>query len=244
MVLCGSSIAPKPDIYCSAESYAEQLEYALKDSDFTVKWLFEQKPEDNAPFLYAPPKQIVFTLMVELQQVFLIGLGFLVLFQIILQTLWFAALDLCRLNGVTYSIHLDPRNPSNDFGLGDWNRALDTTYWFIAPSLLMPIISMLSQPSDDRDIGQVMGIGLLGVLILIPPIITVLGRRRWLYECQRRLEKAGHDERAWEQYHRQKLWPMGRQRMEQIGLILCLFLFMFYAGVEITRYAIRLVPFP
>ncbi len=231
-------------IYFGVETYADQLQYALKDPDFTVKWLFEREPPkaESAPALAAPTEQIIFTLMLELEQFFLIGLGLLVLIQIVLQAILFVALDKFRLNGVTYSIHLDPLRPSNDFGLGDWNKALDVMYWSIAPGLGIANISMLSQPSDIKDIGQLMGMWTLGLLLAAPFLITVLGRRGWVYECQRRLEEDGNDKRVWERFHQQRLWPMEARRMEKVGILLCMILFLTYAGLGTAGYIIKNVP--
>lgn len=222
------------EIYFAASNYGRQMEVALKDPDFTVKWLFEEAPQSaNAAPITPPLKQVIFTFMLELEQVFLIGLGFLVLFQIFLQALCFAVLDRFSVNGVAYSIHLDPERPSNDFGLGDWNKALDISSWALAPGLCIAVVSMLSQPGDTKDIGQVMGLWALGLLFAALLLPTIGGRCRWMNECRRRLEEGDNNEQAWKRFHQQNPWPMDPRRMQNLGFPVSISLFAIFAGVSV-----------
>ena len=229
-------------IYFGKVNYLTQMEFALIDPDFDVKWLFEQPVKSLQSARIPPPcKQIIFNWILELEEFLLIGLGFLVLFQILLQTICFAALDQFPLNGVRYSIQLDPKRPANDFGLENWNKALDIASWAIAPGLCITIISMLSQPAGSKDIGQNMGIISLGLLFASLLLPTIAGRRRWVYECQSRLAGKDISKRTWERFHEQKPWPMNFRRMENIGLIVSIYLFTVYAGIEISTFLIRFI---
>ena len=228
------------EIYFTARNYGRQMEIALKDPDFTVKWLFEEAPRSaNADSIAPPLKQIIFTFMLELEQMFLIGLGFLVLFQMLLQTFCFAALEQFSVNGVAYSVHLDPERPSNDFGLGDWNKALDIASWALAPGLCITVVSMLSQPGGSKDIGQRMGVWALGLLFAALLLPTIGGRRRWMNECQRRLEEEDNNEQAWKRFHQQNPWPMDPRRMQNLGFTVSISLFAIFAGIEVGTLIVR-----
>ena len=229
-------------IYFGELNYSGQMQFALEDPDFDVKWLFEKPVQSSDSASIPPPwKQTIFHAMLEVEEFLLLGLGFLVLFQILLQTIYFAALDQFPLNGTRYSIQLDPEHPANDFGLKNWNKALEIASWAIAPGLCIAIVSMLSQPAGSNDMGQRAGVWALGLLFLSLLLPTIAGRRRWVYQCQCRLAGKGISKETWKQFHEQKPWPMNMRRMENIGLIVSIYLFTIYAGIEITTFLIRFI---
>ncbi len=230
-------------MYFGEVDYSRQMELALQDPDFDVKWLFDKPIQPSDSTRIPPPwTQITLNSMLEVEEFLLLGLGFLVLFQIFLQTIYFAALDQFPLNGTRYFIQLDPERPANDFGLENWNIALEIASWAIAPGLCIAIASMLSQPAGSNDIGQRAGVWALGLLFLALLLPTIAGRRRWMYQCQRRLAGKGISKETWKRFHEQKPWPMNMRRMENIGLIVSIYLFTIYAGIEITTLLIRFIP--
>ncbi|MHC4728505.1 MAG: hypothetical protein ACYS17_14890, partial [Planctomycetota bacterium] len=75
----------------------------------------------------------------------------------------------------------------------------------------------------------------LGLLLVGPFLVTILGRSRWVNECQHRLE-VGNDDQVWEQFHQQRLWPMDPKHMDKVGILVCIILFSIYAGTETLKY--------
>ncbi|MBL4713296.1 MAG: hypothetical protein JKY64_01980 [Alcanivorax sp.] len=219
-----------------ANSYLEQISAIIEDPDFSVKWLFERVPENQNVQLPAPISQSIFTILLEIEQLFLIALGFLVLFQISIQTISFAMLEYLNLGGISSKVHLNSDSKSHDFGLGHWNRALDLAYWVISLGLCIALVSRFSQPNLDKDIGILMGGWALGALLFTPLIVTILGRRRWLHECTERLDKAGADDSEWGSFHKQKLWPMDPKRFDKVGIAIAVALYSAFAGIEAAKY--------
>lgn len=221
------------DIYTNESYiYTNQLAAALKDPDFNVKWLFDIQPQAELKRIPAPSDQLIFFALLQIEQIILIGLGFWVLFQIGLQTFAFVALDKLIVNGKRLVINLTPRH-SHDYGLGDWNRALDLMYWTIAVALVMPVISKISQPPGDPHVGQIMGWYAIGVLLALPYFVTVFGRERWVNDCRIRLERSTASNEEWELFHKQRLWPMDAQKFEKTGFVICLFLYSIFVSADV-----------
>lgn len=222
--------SPDPFRAHTASSYGAQIVPALPDPDFFYRWLFEVDPTTQQAPLPAPLGQILLTILLFLMQSALIALGFLVLFQCVIQVVAVNNLQILGLNEKSLSVKLDHRDPVQSFGLGDWNAALDNLYWMIALGLAVPILSMLNQPDAERDLPQVVGIYVLGLLVAFPFVATVFGRRQWLHRCRRQLERKGSDE-DWEMFNKQRLWPMDARRLGKVGIAVCLGMYGLFAGV-------------
>ncbi|XOV77600.1 MAG: hypothetical protein ACFHVJ_11635 [Aestuariibacter sp.] len=219
-------------IYFS-QSFAEQLQLANVAPDFTVKWIYSAPESPNDLAAQAPWHQIAFYMMLEIEQAFLIGLGFFVLLQVLLQATVFACLDKLNIVGKSFTPQLIYNSASRDFGLGAWNRAIDMFYWVISFGLVIAVISRFSQPSGDPDTGQVMGQWALGALLALPFLVTIAGRIRMIRKLDRYLEKHGSEE-DWEARNNQNGWPMDPKRMQKVGFLICMALYTVFAGKDVA----------
>ncbi|NLS12151.1 hypothetical protein HGP28_04485 [Vibrio sp. SM6] len=215
--------------------FPAQLASAEKDPDFTVKWIFSHSDKDRAEHLPAPTSQLIFYIMLEVEQFFLIGLGFLVLFQVLLQIFVFSFLDKLKIFSDTFSIELRYNSGARDFGLGEWNRAIDLFYWIISLGLIITLFVKYSQPPEAADVGIEMGKWALAALILLPFLATIAGRSRFVHQLDKMLEvKDCHE--AWELRHNQSPWPLEPQRMQKVGFLLALALYSLFAGQDISTF--------
>lgn len=227
-------IKPLQTAYLSPSSFAQQLSVALSDPDFTVKWIFEIDSKAGIGIgmqgAYPPVQQWLFTCLIYIQQTNLIALSFLVLFRILIQIGYFVGIEFFT-EKPKIRFHINPASKSKDFGLSDWNTALDKTYWMISLGICIAIISAFSQPEGEKDMGQLMGIYAMGIVIFFPFLITVFGRTRWVDECRERV-MAEDDPVLWESFHEQSLWPMDPKKLEKIGVLLCFVLYAIFSGIE------------
>lgn len=128
------------------------------------------------------------------------------------------------------TISLRPESPLLEFGLEDWNQALNNTFWFLAAGIAIAIVLSLRQASGG-DFGQtVIHIG-VSLLVAAPLVLTILGRQRRLpaiWERIRSGELSGLDVKL---FHDQRLWPLDRNWVSKSGIILTMFLLAYFLGI-------------
>ncbi len=222
------------------EDVQSQLVLAREAPDFTVKWVFVEHDVEHAKSIAAPWHQVAIYFMLEVEQAFLIGLGFLVLMQVLLQVSVFTFLEHPRIFAGRFRVVLLHKAPSKDFGLGDWNRALDVFYWLMSLGLMIAVISKFSQPVGNPDVGQIMGQWLLGFMLAAPFLITVAGRVNKVRILDQWLDEHG-SEADWQARHDQNGWPMDPKRMQKVGFAICMVLYAVYAGKDSAALVGRLI---
>lgn len=120
----------------------------------------------------------LFVIFAYLMQGGLIFLALLTLFQVCLHTVSFIRFEkFPEVRKNELEITLNFRDLIYQFGLSEWNRAINYSYWAIAVGLLIPIISHASQEQGKPpDTGQILLQFLLPLLLLAPAALPVAGR--------------------------------------------------------------------
>ncbi len=210
----------------TSDSISVQVQIAHEDPDFFSKWVFD-RPSQPGSQPSPPASQIFIAVICYFQQFVLIGLGFLLLSQIVMQILFFWAFEhLKSSREKKLQIQFDYWDPLGEFGLNEWNLAMDRMYWGLALGLFIPLISALNQPSMELDVGQVMADFLLTILIVSPFLFTIYvrGPRRTAAKLAAIEEsrQAGNED-AIDSFKRQTVWPFQRIK-DKYGLMFCGFI--------------------
>ena len=183
----------------------------------------------------APWKQKVITLTCYFQQFMIITMGFLILFQICAQILFFLLppfLETAKDEQLVIWVHHE--SPGSDFGLHSWDHALDRIFWLIALGMVVPIISRISQPDLDKlDCGQLMAQWLLGLLVIGPLLLTLFVRQKWIHACRKRALVSGIG--AIESFENQRVWPLTKKITDKLGILASFLMWGYLIGVDIIR---------
>ncbi len=238
-IFCWEDTSNLRQSYFSADSYSKQIELEKHEPDFFDRWLYSiSKPETDLR-ISPPVTQVAIASICYFLQFNLIALGFLILFQILLQIFFFGIFTSCfktaRMNNLT--IYLDHKSNTKDFGLTSFNFALDRMYWTISIGLFIPVISKYSQVNEEHDSGQSMAILWLGVLIASPLLLTIFVRGKWLPACR----KIAEEKKELEYFEKQHLWPFNKSRYEKMGMWLCFGIYALYSGKTIFKELLKLI---
>jgi hypothetical protein len=240
-----------------ADSYFDQIFNICDEPDFFVKWLYEYSIDNSIPAINIdcsqikeefgnthgflkkinavnpPASQVYVTLTSYFQQVVLVFFAFTMFFQVLLQIIFFGFFNqfsVAKDNNIT--IWLNHRSEFYEFGLRRWNYALDTMYWAFTVGLIIPIISRLAQPTQALDTGQKSGSVLLVSLTVLPFLLTIFSRQRWVWDCEHRIAKISDKikkSRELEMYRKQKLWPLDSKLFAKVAILLALSLLHYLA---------------
>lgn len=243
-------IAPRIGILLGYASFGEQASYACKFPDAHSKWIIEALAE-RAPDACAgvneaasgqpiekgispPAGQLVFNTILAAQQFLIVFFAALAVSQILLHTWLFAGferLPIARTNGLR--LMLNCKSPINEFGLEQWNYALNNFYWAASPALLGVFLSRASTAPEDYLPGQQMlGIAVPACLIA-PMAATIIVRQIRLPAIWKTIDPDGPV--TPEDYRRQQLWPLDRNWSSKLGILLAFGLAALSIGFELTK---------
>jgi hypothetical protein len=173
----------------------------------------------NIPTIKAPWHQIMITTVSYFFQFNIFALGFLALFQMIAQPVFFGIFHILKIpKKYQLIIYLDHKSPFEDFGLGKWNQAVDRQFWSLFIALIPAFISMASQPLGQPDTGQVIGGALLIILVWAPAILCYASRIKWKDQSRDRVSIAGDETII--KYNKQKVWPFENNMSTKAGFAL------------------------
>lgn len=165
-----------------------------------------------------------------MQQYIIIFLGFCSLLQI-----WFHLYYFARFNNLPISkqldmkLELDYKSNLHEFGLERWNHALNTIYWVIALSLIVPIISKNSQTKNNvDDIGQMLIRWIVPLLFLSPMIFTIIARQKKVVDIWEKLRS--ETEENVDKFHKQILWPLDKNWASKLGIVASFVLLSYLIG--------------
>jgi len=203
---------------CS-ESKGDRLE-----DDWTEAWAWPGNKVDKVANGY-------FVLAAYTQELLLILFALMALFQIVLH-LWlfwrFESIEVSRSRQLLLT--LDPLSTMHEFGLEGWNYALNNTYWIISMALLIPIISVTSQPPGKADVGQILMKWIVPLLFLVPLIGTIIVRQIRVSLLWSDVRKMGEDTAEVKGFHKQVLWPFDRNWASKLGIIIAFALLTYVTG--------------
>lgn len=137
------------------------------------------------------------------------------LMQLLLQSSYFLSFEkrpLVAPRGL--AIRLNYRDPLREFGLGQVNRAINTTYVFIALGMALPVLSAFWNPAPD--FGQWTLRVLLPLIVLFPAGIPIFERVSRVAEAADRMRK-DPDPGAPDDYAKQRLWPFDQTQIGYVG---------------------------
>lgn len=159
----------------------------------------------------------LFNIFAYLLQGFLIAGGFLALFQMTLHATFFLKFEnIKEAQDRSLILRLNIKDPLHEYGITEFNRALNVTYIFIALAMVIPIISAASQQSTTFDFGQWLLRVLLPLLLLLPLIISYLDRVLRSQEATDRVISSSNKEDE-DSLAKQKLWPFEGSRIGYLG---------------------------
>lgn len=182
----------------------------------------------------APPwHQLMIIAICYFQQFNIIAMGFLSLLQMLSQPVILGFFDKLKTSKINKLIIIfDHRSPFEDFGLGPWNRALDTQFWFLFIALLIPLVSKIAQQPGQIDFGHHTGGILLLILVWLPAILALISRKRWKDESRKRADNEGNE--AIEMFNKQHVWPFDKDITMKAGFLLSLVVLGMIVGADLT----------
>ncbi len=123
------------------------------------------------------------------------------------------------------AIKLNIDDPLRQFGLSDFNRALNCLYIFIALIMIIPCLSHYNQIGDEKDLGQYLLVFLLPLLLTAPLIIPITDRFMREPEAKARARTCDS------LFHEQRLWPFDSGNSSYIGKIAAMVVIAEYAYI-------------
>ena len=181
----------------------------VAEKDFMIFHLSFGCKEENVKPRGLPGAEVagyMLVIVAYLMQGLLIAMGFMLLFQIFVHLHAFSFLALFPFRHVeARGIRLNFRDEMGEFGLADWNNAMNYTNVIIAIGMLIPIISVISKPEARDDGRQLLFTVLLPLLLFVPILwsfitrVALQLRFKWNFQRLSASEKDG--------YKDQVLWP-------------------------------------
>jgi len=207
-----------------------QLQYANNNPDFFVGFVFQQ----IGPGIVQPSAGdwIVFVVC-SLQQYFVLVMAFVVLFQVTYHVLLFGLVaDLTKTGkALGVQIVLDWRSANKDFGLTYWNRAFDGFYFIVSLAIFAPIISRLSHGSDPAP-GHILGNYLIPILLFVPFFFSIATRQTYANKAQDQAARVSNEDL--ELCNENKVWPLDKNRLAKIWMLVSISLYLVYVTGEWT----------
>jgi len=201
------------------------LQQSCAERDFTVAILL---PKDFPKAHWF--SNLWFDCAAYLCQSVMISLALLSLFQVLIHTFWFGFLERTRLGkeqNIVVDLMVD--DPLHQFGLSEWNRAINLGYVFAAVAMVVPTLSHFSQLPDCKlDVGQHL-LGLTGTLLIAPAVLPTLARFWRIRRAEALVQSIGGEELSG-LYHQQKIWPFDPYHIGKIMLALAVIQFLIVVG--------------
>lgn len=193
------------DGFCLLQEYGVIGYKECSAKDFTIAFRLQK----YFPEFSSQDKTILgfFVVAQYLMQGILIGMSFIVLFQLLLHSFVFLLFEHFHMAiSQALAIRLNIRDMAREFGLSKVNEAVNFTYIFIAIGMSIPVLSVMNKP-DRVDAGRLLMAIFLPLLLGLPAAIPLL--ERILRRRAARVEvKAIDTDEIWKLFREQKLWPM------------------------------------
>ena len=186
--------APRYDVFIGTAKLDHQLRFACGAPSALVKWIYVAQTENTETLcaqaadrssrgegsngIGPPPTQILFNMILMVQQFLIVLFAALAVTQLLLHTLLFAVFErLAVAHAHGLRLMLNCRSPLNEFGLEHWNYALNNIYWAASPAMLGVFLSRAATTPEDYRPGQVLlGIAVPACLIA-PMVATIIARQ-------------------------------------------------------------------
>lgn len=182
--------------------------------------------------------QLAMTVLSYSQQFLLVGMAFLVLYQLLAHMLFFAFLNkLKSANSAAIALWLDHKDKFNEFGLRSFNTALNKTYWWIAACLPMALVSKAEQ--TQLSALQFVGNVLVACIPMAPLFLTIIARQYWTESCYERAENDQPD--GPNTFQKQRVWPLTINNLHGAGIGVALVLTGLLIGFDVLGLARQLI---
>lgn len=208
----------------------------VAEKDFMILHLDFQDKEKNDKLSGLPGAKTagyMLVIVAYLMQGVLISMGFMLLFQIFVHLYWFSFLALFPFRHAdARGIQLNFRDEMGEFGLADWNNAMNYTNVIIAIGMLIPFISAMSQPETRDDTGQILFIWLLPLLLIVPILWSFITRVVLQLRFKRNFQRLSANEK--DSYKAQVLWPFDRDMISKVAIVVIVTEY-FYVAQELSE---------
>jgi hypothetical protein len=201
------------------------LQQSCAERDFTVAILLPKEFPRAHWF-----GNLWFDCAAYLCQSVLISLAFLSLFQVLIHTFWFGFIERTKL-GKEQKVMVDLMvdDPLYEFGMTEWNHAINIGYVFVAVAMAVPTLSHFSQLAACKlDLGQHL-LGLTGTLLIAPAVLPTLARFWRIRQANALVQSIGTEELR-NLYDKQKIWPFDRFHIGKIMLAVAFMQYLIVTG--------------
>lgn len=196
---------------CAGTCHSHEIKLVAEKNFMIFHLEFEDKEENVKPrdLPGAEVAGYMLVIVAYLMQGLLIAMGFMLLFQILVHLYAFSFLALFPFRHVeARGIRLNFRDEMGEFGLADWNNAMNYTYVIIAVGMLIPIISVINQPEAHDDGRQLLFTVLLPLLLFVPILWSFFTRVALQLRFKRNFQRLSASEK--DDYKDQVLWPFNK----------------------------------
>lgn len=210
---------------CAGTCHSHEIKLVAEKSFMIFHLEFEDKEENVKPRDWpgAEVASYMLVIIAYLMQGLLIAMGFMLLFQILVHLYVFSFLALFPFRHVdARGIRLNFRDEMGEFGLADWNNAMNYTNVIIAIGMLIPIISVISKPEALDDGRQLLFTVLLPLLIFVPLLWSFFTRVALQLRFKRNFQRLSASEK--DSYKDQVLWPFNK-----IAILILIFEYLYVA---------------
>ena len=204
----------------------------VAEKDFMIFHLGFGCKETNVKSMCLPGAEAagyMLVLVAYLMQGLLIAMGFMLLFQILVNLHAFSFLALFPFRHVdARGIRLNFRDEMGEFGLADWNNAMNYTNLIIAVGMLIPVISATSQPEARDDVGQILFMLFLPILLFVPILWSFITRAVLQLRFKRNFQRLSASEK--DSYKAQVLWPFDRDMISKVAIGILIIEYLYVAS--------------
>lgn len=211
------------DVRSLLACYGDRNQCDWSHLDFSVAWLVlgDEFRTENA----------VFVVLAYAQQLVLVFFAWLALLQLLFHSLlpaFVGRFRVARDKGLL--VTLNHRSALHEFGMENWNYALNNAYWLISAGLIVALLSRYAQAPDvPISTGQLLIRCTVPFIVLGPMIATIVVRQRLLRDVWHRLDV--NEPTEVQLFHAQMIWPLDRNWSSKLGLIVAFGLLSYLIGV-------------
>ena len=208
-----------------------QVDAIRLEGDWTEAWYHGNESENKV----GKGVNLSFVLLAYLQQFGIAWLALLSLFQVCLQTYFFARFEsLEGARSLGLKLRLDPQSNLHEFGLESWNWALNNFYWILSVALVIPLLSRASQSPGFRDPGQQILQIAVPILVLLPMIATIVSRQWRMRDLWEEVQGFVNKDQI-DLYHSQRVWPLDRNWASKLGILIAFAMLSLLIGVGLSK---------
>ena len=184
-------------------------------------------------FVSPPSEQRNAVILMHMEDMLLISLGWLIFLQCIAHPVFFwkfESLPVAERVGAKLHLRLKIDSDLHEFGLEQWNHALNNLYWYFCIALIIPILSRISQPNlDSLDASQVFLQFAIPIMVAIPMISTIVVRQNRLPDCWDQVTSENK-----KKYFSQRLWPLDKNWSSKLGIVLAFVILGLSFGINVA----------